>query len=65
MIVVVKLCKVTVKDALYVPTYEQNIFSVQSAAQKGATVTFTPKCANMKAPNGTVFDVEKQGRLFI
>ena len=56
-----KLRKVTVKDALYVPTYEQNIFSVQSATQKGATVTFTPKCPKMKAPDGTVFDIEKQG----
>ena len=45
-----KLHKVTMKDTLYVPTYEQNIFSVQSATQKGATVTFTPKCAKMKAP---------------
>ena len=59
-----KLRKVTVKDALYVPTYEQNIFSVQSATQKGATVTFTPKCAKMKAPDGTVFDIENQGRLY-
>ena len=59
-----KLCKVTVKDALYVPTYEQNMFSVQSTTQKGATVTFTPKCAKMKAPDGTVFDIEKQGRLY-
>ena len=59
-----KLRKVTVKDALYVPTYEQNIFSVQSATQKGATVTFTSKCAKMKAPDGTVFDTEKQGRLY-
>ena len=52
------------RDALYVPAYEQNIFSVQSATQKGATVTFTPKCAKMKAPDGTMFDIEKQGRLY-
>ena len=59
-----KIRKVTVKDALYVPTYKQDIFSVQAATQKGATVTFTPECAKMKAPDGTVFDIEKQGRLY-
>ena len=59
-----KLCKVTVKDALFVPTYKQNIFSVQAATQKGATVTFTPESAKMRAPDGTVFDIEKQGRLY-
>ena len=59
-----KIHKVNMEGALYVPTYEQNIISVQCATQKGVTVTFTPECAKMIAPDGTVFDIEKKGRLY-
>ena len=52
------------KDALYVPTYKQDIFSVQAATKKGATVTFSPGYAMLKAPDGTVFDIEEKGRLY-
>ena len=30
----------TLKNALYIPAYPQNIFSVQAATERGATVTF-------------------------
>jgi hypothetical protein len=38
-------------DALYVPSYPQNILSVQVATEKGATVTFGPNFAEMTAPD--------------
>jgi hypothetical protein len=51
-------------DALYVPSYPQNIFSVQAATEKGATVTFGPNFAEMTAPDGTKFGIEKRGKLY-
>ena len=35
---------VTLKNALYIPTYPQNIFSVQAATERGASVSFNPDC---------------------
>jgi len=51
-------------DALYVPSYPQNIFSVQATTEKGTTVTFGPNFAEMTAPDGTKFDIEKRGKLY-
>ena len=47
-------------DALYLlPLYMQNIFSVQSANERGEA--FGPDFAEMTAPDGTKFDIEKRG----
>ena len=48
----VKLCNV-----LYVPSYPQNIFSVQVATKRGCNVIFYESSANLIAPNGTVFPI--------
>ena len=46
---------VLLKIALYVPSYKQDIFSVQAATENGVSVTFSPTSTVMTAPNGTVF----------
>ena len=40
-----KLIKGTLKDALYIPTYPQDILSLQAATERGATVTLRPDSA--------------------
>ena len=47
-----------------VPSYRQDIFSVQAATNKGASVNFTPYSVELRAPDGTTFGIEKQGRLY-
>ena len=46
------------------PSYKQDIFSVQAATCKGASVSFTQNSAELRALDGTTFDIEKQGRLY-
>ena len=53
----------TLQNALYVPSFKQDVFSVQSAAIKGASVKFKPQSAEMKTPDGTTFTVGKCGKL--
>lgn len=52
------------QNALYVPSYPQDIFSVQAATEKGSTVVFRPDSAELTTPDGTKFDIEKRGRLY-
>ena len=42
--------EVRLENALYIPSYHQNIFSVQAATEKGATVSFSPTSAELVAP---------------
>ena len=56
--------EVMLENALFIPSYKQDIFSVQAASCKGASVTFTPNTAVLKASNGTIFVIEKQGKLY-
>ena len=56
--------KVKLEEVLYVPSYNQNIFSVHAATEKGATVIFTPNYSELRASDGTVFNIEKQGKLY-
>ena len=55
---------VTMKNALYIPTYPQNIFSVQAATERGAPVSFNPDSAELVYKDGTKFNIEKHGRLY-
>lgn len=52
------------QNALYVPSYPQDIFSVQAATEKGSTVVFRPDSAELITSDGTRFDIEKRGRLY-
>ena len=56
--------KVELKNALYIPTYQQDIFSVKAATERGATVVFTPDHAELKAPNGTKFNIQTDQKLY-
>eukprot|EP00795_Rhopilema_esculentum_P005613 gene5613-10823_t len=52
------------KDALFVPTFKQNILSVQAATEKGAEINFKKNSAELISPNGTKFNIKKSGRLY-
>ena len=55
---------IVLENALYIPSYKQNIFSVQAAVKKGANVNFSPNSAELIAPDGTSFDIKQSGRLY-
>ena len=52
------------QNALYVPSYKQNILSVQAATCNGASMSFSPDCAELKAANGARFGISQEGRLY-
>ena len=51
------------KNALYIPSYPQKIFSVQSATENGAEIHFTSKNAELMK-NGVRFPIKKEGKLY-
>ena len=55
---------VVLNNALYIPSYNQNIFSVPAAIDKGANITLDKDFKSFRAPNGTLFDIQQRGRLF-
>ena len=59
-----KCVNATLKNALYIPTYPQNIFSVQAATERGASVSFNPDSAELVNRDGIKFNIEKHGRLY-
>ncbi|XP_046841039.1 uncharacterized protein LOC124435135 [Xenia sp. Carnegie-2017] len=59
-----KCTAVSLKKALYIPSYPQDIFSVQAATEKGASVEFHPQSAELKSTDGTKFNIEKHGKLY-
>ena len=58
------LDEVFLEDALYIPSYKQNIFSVQAAVSKGGAVDLTPNSSELSAPDGTKFSIQKYGKLY-
>ena len=58
------LCEVVLKNALYIPDYHQNIFSVRRATKGGARFNFEDGDNKMNAGNGTVFKIEEKGNLY-
>lgn len=59
-----KLVDVALINALYVPTFPQNIFSVQAATERGACVSFQPESAELVFEDQVKFEIEKHGRLY-
>ena len=55
---------VTLENALYIPSFNQDIFSVQSAVERGARVNFTSEMSKLVTVDGTSFEFEKQGKLY-
>ena len=50
-------------NALFVPSFNQNIFSVQAAIDKGANIEFKPDSATLTS-NNTDFKIKRQGQLY-
>ena len=59
-----KAHNITLKNALYIPSYKQNILSVEAATKHGASVNFTPNTAFLSASDGTKFPIMKEGKLY-
>ena len=59
-----KLQDVVLKNALYVPSYNNDIFSVKAATERGASLVFTPEYSRLIAKDGTAFEVENRGKLY-
>ncbi|TWW61432.1 hypothetical protein D4764_04G0000780 [Takifugu flavidus] len=59
-----KRMKATLKKALYVPTYPQDIFSVKAATTKGASVNFREGHSELIHKSGTRFDIKEYNRLY-
>ena len=56
---------VMLKNALFVPTFPQNIFSVQAATDEGASVSFQSDKAELVTRDGTVsFPIVRRGKLY-
>ena len=52
------------QNALYAPSYKQNVFSVQAATEKGAIIDVSSDKASFTTRNGTKFDINKKDRLY-
>jgi hypothetical protein len=52
------------KNALYIPSYPHDIFSVRVATESGANVNFGPEEASLQAADGTAFRIVKNGKLY-
>ncbi|XP_030600151.1 uncharacterized protein LOC115790486 [Archocentrus centrarchus] len=57
-------CKTILKQALYIPSYPQDIFSVKAATNNGATVTFKQGEDVLKHQDGTKFPIKEYNRLY-
>ena len=55
--------KVLLKNALCIPSFKQDIFSVKSAVDNGITVNFSPDGSELVTPNGTQFSLIEKGNL--
>ena len=56
--------KTSLQKALYIPSFPHDIFSVQSAVNSGATITFRPDSADMITADGQKFDIVKDSNLY-
>ena len=54
---------IILKNALYVPSFSQNIFSVLAATDNGASVQFGKSSAQLQF-HGSAFDIFKDGQLY-
>ena len=55
---------VTLKGALFIPSYPQDIFSVKSATANGAAITFKKNKNELIHKNGTKFNIFVHNRLY-
>ena len=55
---------VMLNNALYIPSYKQNILSVPAAVNGGASINLDQQVSQYKDANGKLFDIEQRGRLY-
>ena len=49
---------VSLKNALFIPKYPRDMFSVQAATESGASVVFHPDSAELISKGGTKFNIK-------
>lgn len=54
----------TLRQALYIPSYPQDIFSVKAATASGATVIFREKNSLLQDTDGTKFHIHELNKLY-
>ena len=60
------MCRCIFKNALYIyiPTFKQNIFSVQAAAKNGVHISFEHDNCQLIYPNGPIFHIMQRRHLY-
>ena len=51
-------------NALYVPSYKQDIFSVNAAVEEGGSISLDQRNKRFKSSDGAAFNIEQVGRLY-
>ena len=57
-------CRFILKNALYIPTLKQNIFSIQAVTKNGMHINFEHDNCQLIYPNGAVFNITQRGWLY-
>ena len=52
------------KNTLYIPTFKQNISSVQAATKNGVHISFELDNSQLAYPNRAVSNITQRGRLY-
>ena len=55
---------IILNNALYIPSYDQNIFSVSAEIDKGGTVNLDKQASNYITEEGSVFEIKQKGQLY-
>ena len=58
------ICRYILKSVLYIPTFKQNIFSVQVATKNGSHISFERDNCQLIYPNRTVFSITQRRHLY-
>ena len=51
-------------EVLCIPSYKQDIFSIHKATEYGSSIIFTPNYGALRAPDGNIFDIKKEDKLY-
>ena len=51
-------------NALYVPSYQQNIFSVSAEVDNGGNINLGPLVSTYTTEDGSKFEINRKGRLY-
>ena len=55
---------IILNNALYVPSYKQDIFSVNAAVEEGGSISLDRHAKQFRSSDGSVFNIEQVGRLY-